>query len=169
MALKPRRRNRPSRGSIGRQRRRTLTVKELLKYKKQGPRIPFVLCSELPDAADITAEELGPRPRFRHQCAGGPRPCPWVGCRYHFFLEERTHRGGGLVFNWPDREPWEIPETCSLDVCDNAHTLEETGAFLNLTRERIRQVEFAALLKIKLEILANFPQIELAYTEPNHD
>jgi DNA-directed RNA polymerase sigma subunit (sigma70/sigma32) len=69
-------------------------------------------------------------------------------------MEESTTGRPGLVFNWPDREPWEIPATCSLDVAEGSRTLEEVGHFLNLTRERIRQVEEVALKKVKARIQA---------------
>jgi len=43
-----------------------------------------------------------------------------------------------------------MAETCSLDVADRGGiTLEEVGAILNLTRERIRQVEVRGLYKIR--------------------
>ena len=41
-----------------------------------------------------------------------------------------------------------MAETCSLDVADRGGiTLEEVGAILNLTRERIRQVEVRGLVE----------------------
>jgi DNA-directed RNA polymerase sigma subunit (sigma70/sigma32) len=44
-----------------------------------------------------------------------------------------------------------MAETCSLDVADKGGiTLEEVGEILNLTRERIRQVEVRGLLKLKM-------------------
>ena len=47
---------------------------------------------------------------------------------------------------------WELRETCALDVAERGGlTLEEVGEILNLTRERIRQVEAAGLKKL-LEI-----------------
>jgi len=43
-----------------------------------------------------------------------------------------------------------MAETCSLDVADRGGiTLEDVGAILNLTRERIRQVEVRGLVKIR--------------------
>ena len=40
-------------------------------------------------------------------------------------------------------------ETCALDVADRGGTtLEEVGAIMNLTRERIRQVEVKGLAKL---------------------
>jgi len=54
--------------------------------------------------------------------------------------------------NFPDLEPWELEETCSLDVADRGGiTLEEVGDILNLTRERVRQVEVRGLLKLKMQ------------------
>jgi len=57
---------------------------------------------------------------------------------------------GAIKLNFPHLEAWEMRETCSLDVADRGGiTLEEVGAVLNLTRERIRQVEVRGLAKIK--------------------
>jgi hypothetical protein len=57
---------------------------------------------------------------------------------------------GAIKLNFPHLEVWEMPETCSLDVADRGGiTLEEVGAILNLTRERIRQVEVRGLYKIR--------------------
>ena len=45
---------------------------------------------------------------------------------------------------------WELRETCALDVADKGGvTLEEVGTIMNLTRERIRQVEMRALQKLR--------------------
>jgi hypothetical protein len=43
-----------------------------------------------------------------------------------------------------------MSETCALDVADRGGTtLEEVGAIMNLTRERIRQVEVKGLAKLQ--------------------
>ncbi|HEX8907607.1 MAG TPA: sigma factor-like helix-turn-helix DNA-binding protein, partial [Anaeromyxobacteraceae bacterium] len=48
------------------------------------------------------------------------------------------------------KEIWELDETCALDVADRGGiTLEEVGTIMNLTRERIRQVETRGLLKLR--------------------
>ena len=91
------------------------------------------------------------RPRTREDCAGGERPCPWVSCKHHLFLD--VARTGGIKLNFPDLEVWELTESCALDVADRGNgegvTLEETGALLNLTRERIRQIEKRGLAKLR--------------------
>lgn len=85
------------------------------------------------------------RPRTRGDCEGGARPCPFVSCRYHLFLDV-DQVSGAVKLNFPEREPDELAETCALDVADRGGaTLEMTADYVNLTRERIRQVEVAAL------------------------
>jgi hypothetical protein len=89
------------------------------------------------------------KPRKREDCVGGERPCPYVSCKYHLYLDV-SPRTGAIKLNFPDLEVWEMNETCSLDVADRGGTtLEDVGAIMNLTRERIRQVEVRALAKLE--------------------
>ncbi len=91
-----------------------------------------------------------PRPQTRAECSAEARPCPWVACKYHLYLDVNPDTGS-IKINFPDLEPWELTHTCSLDVADRAGiTLEEVGEIMNLTRERIRQVEVRGLLKLKM-------------------
>jgi hypothetical protein len=89
------------------------------------------------------------RPRTRAECRDAPRPCPFVGCKHHLFLD--VSKGGGIKFNFPDLEVWELVETCALDVAERSGgvTLEEVGAIMNLTRERIRQLEAVGIERIE--------------------
>jgi hypothetical protein len=89
------------------------------------------------------------RPQSREECANMPRPCPFVSCAHHLYLDVNPDTGS-IKLNFPHLEPWEMGETCALDVADRGGiTLEEVGAILNLTRERIRQVEVSGLYKIR--------------------
>jgi hypothetical protein len=89
------------------------------------------------------------RPVSREECAKMPRPCPFVSCAHHLYLDVNPE-SGAIKLNFPHLEVWQMAETCSLDVADRGGiTLEEVGAILNLTRERIRQVEVRGLHKIK--------------------
>ncbi len=89
------------------------------------------------------------KPRTRAECAEGPRPCPFVSCKYHLFVDVSA-RTGAIKLNFPDLEVWDLAESCALDVADRAGTtLEDVGAIMNLTRERIRQVEVKALAKLE--------------------
>lgn len=91
------------------------------------------------------------RPRHRAQCTEVVRPCPWVSCKHHLYLDVNPETGS-IKLNFPDLEVWEMKETCALDVADRGGiTLEEVGEILNLTRERIRQVEVRGLLKLKMD------------------
>jgi hypothetical protein len=89
------------------------------------------------------------KPRNRAGCAEGPRPCPYVSCQHHLYIDV-SPRTGAIKLNFPDLEVWEMGESCALDVADRGGTtLEDVGAIMNLTRERIRQVEVKALAKLE--------------------
>ncbi len=91
------------------------------------------------------------RPKDREDCRTSERPCPFVSCKYHLYLDVNPHTGS-IKLNFPDLEVWELAETCALDVADRGGmTLEEVGELLNLTRERIRQVESTGLEKLRDE------------------
>ena len=89
------------------------------------------------------------KPATRAECAEGPRPCPFVSCKHHLFIDV-SPRTGAIKLNFPDLEVWDLGESCALDVADkHGTTLEDVGAIMNLTRERIRQVEVKALAKLE--------------------
>lgn len=89
------------------------------------------------------------RPRTRADCEFGPRPCPFVSCRHHLYLDVKPNGSIGLTFG--ERDVDQIPETCSLDVAARGeHTLEDVGGLLGITRERMRQLQDRALRKIAL-------------------
>jgi hypothetical protein len=125
-----------SAGRDGRVRSKTIAPKRLTRDERR--------LSELlvyPDDVD--------RPATREHCTQMARPCPFVSCSHHLNLDVNPETGA-IKLNFPHLEVWEMAETCSLDVADRGGiTLEEVGAILNLTRERIRQVEVRGLAKIK--------------------
>lgn len=89
------------------------------------------------------------RPKTREQCRGHEGPCPFVSCRHHLYLDVNPENGS-IKFNFPHLEPWELRESCALDIAERtAITLEEVGEVMNLTRERVRQVELRGLLRLK--------------------
>jgi len=119
--------------------------------RKRAPRSHYVLRAlvaaerEASDPA-IAALRLE-RPRTRGAC-GAERPCPWVSCRHHLYLDVNPE-SGTIKLNTTG-EVWDMAETCSLDVADRGGAiLEDVGRLLNLTRERVRQIEARALRKLK--------------------
>jgi hypothetical protein len=128
-------------------RARTISVKRMTKRELEMGRVLF-------PETDYT------KPRTRSECADGPRPCPYVSCKYHLYLDVQT-RTGAIKLNFPDIEVEDMVESCSLDIADRGGTtLEEVGAIMNLTRERIRQLEVRAMAKVKslneMEALRDF-------------
>lgn len=104
---------------------------------------------EKEEALRILQEIQAVRPETREDCRTAERPCPYVSCKYHLFLDINAETGS-IKINFPDLEVWEMSETCALDVADRGGiTLEEVGDLLNLTRERIRQVEVFGLEKLR--------------------
>lgn len=89
------------------------------------------------------------KPYQRTECTDGPRPCPYISCKHHLYIDV-SPRTGAIKLNFPDLEVWEMGESCALDIADRGGTtLEDVGAIMNLTRERIRQVEVKALAKLE--------------------
>ena len=90
-----------------------------------------------------------PRPTTREECRGEMRPCPWVACKHHLYLDINPETGS-IKINFPDLEPWELKHTCALDVAERGGiTLEEVGEIMNLTRERVRQLETQGLARLQ--------------------
>lgn len=92
------------------------------------------------------------RPTTRGDCLDGAnalRPCPFARCKYHLALDVNTGTGS-IKHNFPGVEVWEMPETCSLDIADRGGmTLEAVGELMNLTRERVRQLQDRSLARLK--------------------
>lgn len=92
------------------------------------------------------------RPKTRGDCVNEPRPCPWIGCRYNNYIDVKE--SGSIVKNFPDKEPEDIPpeRSCSLDIADSkGASLEDVGRVLNMTRERVRQIQGTALHKLSID------------------
>lgn len=89
------------------------------------------------------------RPKTRAECIDGPRPCPFVSCRHHLYLEV-AEKTGVIKLNFPGLEVDELAESCALDVADyGGATRDEIGAVLGVTKGRVMQIENRALAKVK--------------------
>jgi len=132
-------------GKLERRRSRTMSRKEIARELRRQ-RAFGLIDPEL----DATMKEIeATRPRSRADCGAGPRPCMFIACKHHLYLDVNPATGS-IKLNFPDKEVWELADTCALDVADRGGiTLEEVGTIMNLTRERIRQVETRGLLKLR--------------------
>ena len=101
---------------------------------------------------DLLAIVDDARPQTRADCRGGCRPCLYVSCRFHLYLDVNESTGA-IKLNFPHLEPWELSESCALDIAERGGlSLEELGALLNVTRERARQLEQSGLSKIMVRL-----------------
>ena len=101
---------------------------------------------ELLERSMLAAE---PVPKTRGDCVNGARPCPHVRCTYHLLLDVTDK--GNIKWNFPDAgvDLEQLPETCALDVADRGGLrLEDVGKLMNMTRERVRQIERVACNKL---------------------
>ena len=128
-----------------RRRSKTMSRKEMARDLRRRR-----LAGELdPEEQELLAEIEKNRPRTRADCVNGPRPCQFVSCKHNLYLDVNPETGS-IKLNFPDKEIWELEHTCALDVAEKGGiTLEEVGAIMNLTRERIRQVETRGLMKLR--------------------
>lgn len=132
-------RRRRSRKRTG-HRKKTIAVKTLTKNAIQAG---WVAIGGKPAPSDLPE-----RPRTWGECRErNVRPCPWVSCKHHLYLDVDPETGS-IIINHPDLEPWELRHTCALDVAEyGGITLEDTGEILNVTRERVRQIEVRAMTR----------------------
>lgn len=123
-----------------RRRSKTIARKQMMRERRR-----MLAQGTLPEVLDYE------RPNTREECRPAKRPCLYVSCRYHLYLDVNPITGS-IKINFPDKEVWELKDTCSLDVAERGGiTLEEVGDIMNLTRERIRQVEVSGLDKLREE------------------
>lgn len=98
--------------------------------------------------SDAQVLSLHRRPRDRSECESGPRPCPWVACRFNLYLDVRAD--GVMRVNFPDRDPDGMTASCSLDLAsDGPRTLDQVATLMGMSRERARQIEEQAMTQLR--------------------
>ncbi|MDX2013428.1 MAG: sigma factor-like helix-turn-helix DNA-binding protein [Myxococcaceae bacterium] len=128
-----------------RRRSKTMSRKEMARDLRRRRQLGLID----PEEAELLSELNQTRPRTRADCVNSPRPCVYVSCKYNLYLDVNPETGS-IKLNFPDKEIWELEYTCALDVAEKGGiTLEEVGEIMNLTRERIRQVETRGLEKVR--------------------
>ncbi len=102
------------------------------------------------------------RPRTWGECleralGTASRPCGYLRCKHNLLLDVSDETGSYKV-TWPHLasghygdEYDALPRhTCALRVAEQGGmTLDEIGEMMNLTRERVRQIETKALLRLR--------------------
>ena len=125
----------------GRRRRRTRSRARTISIRRLSK-------AELNRGRELYPELDYWRPETRGECMEMERPCPFVACKYHLYIDVHPVRGS-IKVNFPDVEVWEMTDTCALDIADRGGiTLEEVGQIMNLTRERVRQLETQGLARL---------------------
>lgn len=133
-------------------RSKTESIKRLPKF-----RLRMLADEQLP--SEVYLERLGlERPVTRGDCGSVPRPCPFFGCRYNLAIDV-SDRTGAIKHVFPDLEELPGDLSCALDVAESNQTLERTGEIMNLTRERVRQIEVTAAKKMRLKGGARLAQL----------
>jgi len=96
-----------------------------------------------------------PMPKTLAECRAGA--CPHVQCSMNLYLTVVENPRGGapsIIRNFPDREIWELTESCAMRVANAAEdandetSIEDVARLINLTHERARQIEKGAIKKI---------------------
>lgn len=119
-------------------RRRTVALRR--EYTDTPHRGPLIWRLLYPEGVD--------RPRHRGDCVNedAVRPCPFVGCRHHLYLEAQ-----GQTLRVPSCDPWDLHPSCSLDLADAGPlSLDAVGAVLGVTGERARQLIEGALARARV-------------------
>lgn len=146
----------PVRKSIQAPRSRSIRARELTRAEQEDAR---VLEMFEPSADDFEDQ----RPKVRADCqAGGVnelRPCPWLLCRNHLYLDVNPE-SGSIKENFPHIGPEDLhllPDTCALDVADRVREGDEmewdaVGERQNVTGERLIQLRVDVYRKLRAEI-----------------
>ena len=132
-------------GKDERKRSKTMSRKEMARDLRRRR-----LSGEVdPEEAEMLSAMDSMRPKKRADCVNAARPCLFVSCKHNLYLDVNPETGS-VKLNFPDKDIWELEHTCALDVAEKGGiTLEEVGEIMNLTRERIRQVETRGLMKLR--------------------
>ena len=115
------------------------------------------------------------RPQTRAECIDGPRPCPWISCRYHLLIDVKP--SGAVIANVKEpgqyghrtisrhtRRPIDdqnlddqllermetMSDTCALDVAERGGAShKEVGELLGIRKQSVLRIQASAKAKCK--------------------
>lgn len=91
------------------------------------------------------------RPRTRSDCKDACRPCPWVSCKHHLYLDVNP-RTGRIRRMFPGLEVWELQHTCALDIAEmGGMTHTELSKLMGISVKRLKRAESSGLKKLGVE------------------
>lgn len=121
------------------------------------PSLPALHPRDMPrlKRAEVEAGEWLPanhkRPQTRAECGNAPRPCPYVGCRYHLFLTVTPAGGIKMPYGEDVAAIKEMSDTCALDVAERGGMeLGEMARLLRLTLEGVLLIVNSAYGRLAL-------------------
>ena len=94
--------------------------------------------------AELAADGIA-RPRSRAECPPDDEACGFVSCRHNLFLD--ITRANHVRLRFPGKEIDELAQTCSLRV--GPLETHEAARLLGVTHGAVRQIEVAALAKLR--------------------
>lgn len=90
------------------------------------------------------------RPQTREDCGQFERPCPFVACRHHLFLDVTAQ--GHILFPYgPDVAAIEtMPHTCALDAAESGERqIREIARGYNMTHQALRLTFHQAMARLR--------------------
>lgn len=106
---------------------------------------PTISFKTLKKEAGSVDEDAAPtdyrRPASRGECMPLERPCPFVACRHHLFLEVKPCGSISFPFGKDLSALETMPQTCALDAAEQgAWPIDDVAEALRLSRNGVRQL-----------------------------
>lgn len=98
--------------------------------------------------------------KFSKRCHRGP--CPFVSCRNHNYLDVDPETGA-IKINFPGKDPTELKDPCAKRLGRRAAKngvetpVKRVARALNVTSERVRQIERGAIVKLRVLLDDDMP------------